>query len=71
MGQIVNRISKNGEARRVTARGLALKLLQEHAKVRRIDSPFVFPGEKNSPDKECRTAKVVENMNNRIFGNRR
>ena len=36
--------TKNGERRRVPLAGLALELLREHAKVRRLDSPLLFPG---------------------------
>jgi integrase len=36
--------TKNGERRRVPLTGHALELLQEHAKVRRLDTPLLFPG---------------------------
>ena len=39
--------TKNGERRRVPLAGLVLDLLQEHAKVRRLDTPLLFPGIKN------------------------
>ena len=39
--------TKNGERRRVPLAGLVLELLQEHAKVRRLDTPLLFPGIKN------------------------
>jgi Site-specific recombinase XerD len=39
--------TKNGERRRVPLSGLVLELLQEHAKVRRLDTPLLFPGIKN------------------------
>lgn len=42
--------TKNGERRRVPLSGHALELLQEHAKVRRLDTPLLFPGIKH-PDK--------------------
>jgi integrase len=35
--------TKNGERRVLPLQGHAWDLLQQHAKVRRIDSPFVFP----------------------------
>lgn len=35
--------TKNGERRVLPSHGHAWDLLQQHAKVRRIDSPFVFP----------------------------
>jgi integrase len=38
--------TKNGERRRVPLSGLALELLQEHAKVRRLDTPLLFPSTK-------------------------
>ena len=36
--------TKNGEARRVAIRGLALELLKEHSKVRQINNLLLFPG---------------------------
>jgi integrase len=36
--------TKNGDRRRVPLAGLALELMQDHARVRRIDSDLVFPG---------------------------
>ncbi|WP_432744262.1 site-specific integrase [Methylobacter sp. G7] len=39
--------TKNGERRRVPLSGHVLDLLQEHAKVRRLDTPLLFPGIKN------------------------
>ncbi len=35
--------TKNGERRRVPLSGLALELLREHAKIRRIDTALLFP----------------------------
>ena len=43
-GWIVLRQTKNGERRGVPLAGLALELMKEHAKVRRIDSLLVWPG---------------------------
>ena len=37
--------TKNNEPRRVAVRGLALELLKQHNKVRRIDTDYLFPGE--------------------------
>ncbi len=42
--------TKNGELRVVPVAGKALELLKEHAKVRRLDTPLLFPG-KPSKDK--------------------
>jgi integrase len=36
--------TKNGERRRVPLFGLALSLLQEHARIRRLDTDLLFPG---------------------------
>lgn len=47
--------TKNQERRRVAVRGLALELMREHARVRRIDTNLVFPGEKT-----YRTGKPFE-----------
>jgi integrase len=43
-GLITLHETKNGERRVVPLVGKALELLKEHAKVRRIDTPLVFPG---------------------------
>ncbi len=42
-GVIILHETKNGERRRVPVSGLALELLKEHAKIRRIDTPLLFP----------------------------
>jgi integrase len=36
--------TKNGERRRVPLAGLGLELLREHAKIRRLDTDLLFPG---------------------------
>ena len=41
--------TKNGERRRVPIVGPALEALRAHAKVRRLDSPLVFPGRTGKP----------------------
>jgi integrase len=46
-GYLILHETKNGERRRVPLAGLALELLREHAKVRRLDTPLLFPGIKN------------------------
>ena len=43
-GVIILERTKNGERRRVPVRGLALTLLKEHGKLRRLDTDLVFPG---------------------------
>jgi integrase len=50
-GYLILHETKNGERRRVPLSGLALSLLREHAKVRRIDTDLLFPGtiNKNKP----------------------
>jgi integrase len=47
-GVIILSETKNKECRRVSVRGLALDLLRQHAKVRRLDNNHVFPGEQNA-----------------------
>jgi integrase len=47
-GVIILQSTKNGERRRVPVRDLALELLREHAKVRRLDCSLVFPGSLNA-----------------------
>jgi integrase len=42
-GFLILQKTKNGERRRVPLSGLALSLLQEHAKVRRLDTNLLFP----------------------------
>jgi integrase len=43
-GFIILQHTKNGERRRIPLAGLGLELLREHAKVRRIDTDLLFPG---------------------------
>jgi integrase len=43
-GAVILHKTKNGERRRVPIAGLGLKLLREYAKVRRLDTPYLFPG---------------------------
>jgi integrase len=40
--------TKNGERRRVPLAGHALDLLREHAKIRRLDTDLLFPGNSNA-----------------------
>jgi integrase len=58
--RIILQQTKNGDRRNVPLKGEALALLREHAKVRRIDTDFLFPGEKPSPQKECKPVPVSE-----------
>lgn len=46
-GFLILHETKNGERRRVPLSGHGLALLRAHAKVRRIDSPLVFPSDRN------------------------
>lgn len=50
-GYLILHETKNNERRRVPLSGLGLELLKEHSKVRRLDSPLLFPGtiHKNKP----------------------
>jgi len=48
--------TKNGERRALPLAGLALELLKERAKVRRIDTPLLFPGRNPSKPVELRKA---------------
>ena len=56
-GFLILHKTKNGTKRRVPLSGLGLSLLQEHAKIRRIDTPLLFPSNSN-PQKpmDCQTA---------------
>ena len=49
-GRVTLHETKNGERRVVPLAGRALNLLNQHAKVRRLDTPLLFPG-KPSTDK--------------------
>lgn len=46
-GFLILHETKNGDRRRVPLAGHCLALLREHAKVRRLDTPLLFPGIKN------------------------
>jgi len=46
-GFLILHKTKNGTKRRVPLSGLGLSLLQEHAKIRRIDTPLLFPSNSN------------------------
>jgi integrase len=46
-GFLILHETKNGERRRVALTGLALSILHEHAKIRRIDTPLIFPSDRN------------------------
>ncbi len=59
-GVIILQKTKNKERRRVAVRGHALDLLRQHAKLRRIDSHFLFPGERPSPQKDCNVVHKSE-----------
>ncbi len=48
--------TKNGERRVLPLTGHAWELVQQHAKVRRIDSPFVFPSRKGKKAFDIRRA---------------
>ena len=47
-GWITLRDTKNGERRGVPLAGKALDLLRQHAKVRRLDTPLLWPGKEYS-----------------------
>lgn len=44
-GVIILNDTRNKERRRIRVRGFALQVFKEHAKLRRLDCPWVFPGE--------------------------
>lgn len=58
--RIILEQTKNGDRRNVPVKGEALSLLKEYAKVRRINTDFLFPGEKPSPQKECKAVPARE-----------
>jgi integrase len=53
-GQIILEETKNDERRSVPLVGHALDLIKERAKVRRLDSDFVFPGKKPGKSRDLR-----------------
>jgi len=46
-GYLILHETKNGERRRVPLAGLGLELLRDHARIRRLDTPLLFPGIKD------------------------
>jgi len=47
-GRIVLQHTKNNERRALHLKGLALKLMKEHSKIRRLDTDLLFPGKVNA-----------------------
>lgn len=58
-GRITLHETKNGERRVVPLVGKALELLKQHAKVRPIDTPLLFPGKK-TPDPKVKARKPID-----------
>jgi integrase len=54
-GRITLHETKNGETRVVPLAGPALALLREHGKVRRMDTPLLFPGSRKGSPIDLRT----------------
>lgn len=61
-GWLTLRETKNGERRGVPLAGMALELMREHAKVRRLDTPLVWPnhGPRNIKAGEKRPNKPMD-----------
>ena len=59
-GYLILHKTKNGTRRRVPLAGHALELLKEHAKVRRIDTPLLFPSTR-TPQKPIELRKAFAN----------
>jgi integrase len=59
-GYLILHETKNGDRRRVSLSGLGLQLLQEYAKIRRIDTPFLFPSDRN-PQQPIDLRKAFKN----------
>ncbi|MEI6270545.1 MAG: site-specific integrase [Methylococcaceae bacterium] len=59
-GYLILHETKNGDRRRVPLSGLALMLLKEHNKIRRIDTQLLFPSERN-PQKPIDLRKAYAN----------
>ncbi len=58
-GYLILHETKNGDRRRVPLSGLALTLLKEHNKIRRIDTTLLFPSERN-PQKPINLRSAFE-----------
>ena len=56
-GYLILHETKNGERRRVPLSGLGLSILHEHNKIRRIDTPLLFPSER-TPHKPIELRKA-------------
>jgi integrase len=59
-GYLILHETKNGERRRVSLSGLALELLHDHAKIRRLDTTLLFPSERK-PQKPIDLRKAFAN----------
>ena len=59
-GYLILHETKNGDRRRVPLSGLGLLLLQEYAKIRRIDTPLLFPSDRN-PQQPIDLRKAFKN----------
>ena len=59
-GYLILHETKNGDRRRVPLSGLGLQLLQEYAKIRRIDTPLLFPSDRN-PQQPIDLRKAFKN----------
>jgi integrase len=56
-GYLILHETKNGERRRVPLSGLGLSILHEHNRIRRIDTPLLFPSER-TPHKPIELRKA-------------
>jgi integrase len=56
--------TKNGERKRIPLSGVALSLLKEHSKIKRIDTPLLFPSELN-PQQPIDLRKAFTNAKKR------
>lgn len=61
-GSIILHKTKNGERRRVPVAGHGLELLKQHAKIRAIDTPLLFPGKY----KRQQPLDIVEGFENAV-----
>ncbi len=65
-GRITLHDTKNNESRGVPVTGIALDLLRNHAKVRRLDTVLVFPGRKGDKPVDIRSAWLTALYNAKI-----
>ncbi len=65
-GAIILERTKNGDRRRLPLKGLALELMKEHGKVRRLDTPLCFPGKSDPETGETKSVAIRKAFENAL-----